>query len=573
MRFCLFVLVCALAFAPPRLVAAPPDKRPMKVDDMFAFKRVAAPQVSPDGKSVVYQVTAVDLEKNTSSTALWLAPTDGKAAPRQLTDPQGKKDTNPRWSPDGERVLFESTRTGTPQLWVLTAGEEPKQLTTISTGAGGGIWSPDGTHVAFVSSVHPEFSTKPFAESDKLNKEKDDAIEKSPVKVKTFTKLFYRHWDEYVGDKRQHLFVIEADPVRKGGGFAAPHDATPGDRDANPTSSTFSSGDDYTFSPDGKFLVFTAVPAKAEAWSTNYDICRVPITNTSPKWETLTAGNKAADGGPKFAATGKKLAWRAQKTAGYEADKWDILVADCKADGTITGAPANATAKYDVSVNEFVWTGGFDRAFLFTADFDGATPVFMVQADGAGFKLEHGGGACGALSASRKRDMVTFTEAAMTHPPEVKAYYWPSEKAKPADVSRANEKLLAELNLPKPESVEVEVEGKVGMQMWVLKPPGFDAGKKWPVVYLVHGGPQGAWENGWSFRWNPQAWAAQGYVIVMPNPRGSTGFGQKYVERDYRRLGRQVLSRPHGRSRLRGETARTWTRNASRRPVGVSAAT
>src|SRR5204862_4766273 len=135
------------------------------------------------------------------------APADGSKPAKPLTDPKGKKDTNPRWSPDGERILFESTRSGTSQLWVVTADGEAKQLTNISTGASNGIWSPDGTHVAFVSAVYPEFSEKPFAESDKLNKEKEDAAEKDPVKAKVFNRLFYRHWDEYVGDKRQHLFV------------------------------------------------------------------------------------------------------------------------------------------------------------------------------------------------------------------------------------------------------------------------------------------------------------------------------------------------------------------------------
>jgi dipeptidyl aminopeptidase/acylaminoacyl peptidase len=507
----------------PAQPAAPAAKRPMTVDDLFAFTRVAAPQISPDGKTVAYQVTTVDLEKNKTSTALWLAPADGKAVPRQLTDPQGKRDANPRWSPDGERILFESTRSGTSQLWVVGADGEPKQLTSVSTGASNGVWSPDGAAVAFVSGVYPEFSGKPFAESDKLNKEKDEAIEKSPVKARTFTRLFYRHWDEYVGDKRQHLFVAGADGKNC-------RDVTPGDRDANPTSDTFSSGGDFTFSPDGRYLVFTAVPERDEAWSTNYDVCRVSVTNTSPRWEALTGDNKAADGGPKFSANGKKLAWRAQKTAGYEADKWDILVADCRPDGTLAGKPFNATAKYDVSVSEFAWTGSYDRAFLFTADADGTTPVFLVQADGTGFKVEYAAGACGSLSVSQKRDMVAFTQTAMDHPAEVGAYRWADEKARPVNVSRANEKLLDELDLRRPEAAEVPVEGGVKMHMWILKPPGFDAAKKWPVAFLVHGGPQGAWEDSWSFRWNPALWAAQGYVVVMPNPRGSTGFGQKFVD-------------------------------------------
>src|SRR3954451_14337707 len=267
--------------------------RPMTLADLVAFQRVADPQVSPDGKSVVYQVGTVDLDANKTSTNLWVAAADGKSPPRRLTT-STKSDRHPRWSPDGKQILFESTRSGDSQLWVIdVGGGEARQLTTISTGASNGIWSPDGKKIAFVSAVYPEFSEKPFAESDKKNKEKLDAAEKSPVKAKVFKQLFFRHWDEYVGDKRQHLFVVDA-----AGG--EPRDVTPGDRDAYPTSTTFGVGDDFTFSPDGSHLVFTAVPEKHEAWSTNYDLCCVSVTNTSPKWQTLTKENAAADSGPRY---------------------------------------------------------------------------------------------------------------------------------------------------------------------------------------------------------------------------------------------------------------------------------
>ena len=520
--------VALLTLAAPAVAA---DKRPMTVEDLFKFKRVAAPQIAPDGKAVVYQLTTVSLEENKSTTALYVAATDGKTPPKPLTDPKGKKDTNPRWSPNGKSILFESNRSGESQLWVVAAeGGEPKQVTTISTGAANGIWSPDGTHVAFVSAVFPDFSEKPFAESDKLNKDKADAAAKNPVKAKTFTKLFYRHWDEYVGDKRQHLFVVKANPAREGGGFSEPHDATPGDRDADPTSKTFSSGDDFTFTPDGSHLVFTAVPAKDEAWSTNYDLCRVSITNTSPKWETLTADNKAADSGPKFSPDGKKLAWRAQTKAGYEADKWDIAVADCKPDGTLAGPPKPALMTLDLSANEFVWYG--DRELVFAADLKGQTPLRRVSLDGPGQSHVPLDGVNASLSATVTADppRIAFTNARLTRPAEVYAG-WPGHKpGGVGDISRANDALLDQLDLPTPDAVKVPVEGGVNMHMWVMKPPGFDASKKWPVVYLVHGGPQGAWEDAWSYRWNPQLWAAQGYVVVMPNPRGSTGFGQKFVD-------------------------------------------
>jgi dipeptidyl aminopeptidase/acylaminoacyl peptidase len=506
-------IVGALAFA-SQLSAA--DKRPMTLDDFFAVKRVAAPQISPDGKHVVYQVTSVDLEKNKSSTGLWITTTDGKGTPKQIT-PNDMKAASPRWSPDGKHILFESGG----QLHVTDSeGAAPVKLTSISTGATSGIWSPDGKSIAFVSSVYPEFSEKPFAESDKLNKEKDDAIAKNPVKAKTFTKLFYRHWVEYIGDKRQHIFVCKADGSEC-------RDVTPGDRDANPTSSTFDSGSNFTFTPDSKYIVFTAPPAENEAWSTNYDLCRVSITNTSTKWETLTKDNKAADSGPKFSPDGKLLAWRSQKIAGYEADKWALTVSECEPDGTLKGEPESGRAKWEWSLNEFVWSG--NRSFLVTVDFDGSTPVLAVE-PGKEVVLFSAPGTHTSLSASPKTGKWVSLNSTLARPADVMVWESPNRDHEPKNVSRANDKLLAELDLPKPVSVEVPVEGDVKMQMWVLKPPGFDASKKYPVVYLVHGGPQSAWKDSWSYRWNPQVWAAQGYVVVMPNPRGSVGFGQKFTD-------------------------------------------
>lgn len=523
----LFAAVSAAVayFAQEAVAADPPKKRPMRVDDLFKFKRVGDPQVSPDGKLVAYQVGTVDLEANKSSTALWVAATDGKTPPKPLTNPNGKSDKHPRWSPDGKTILFESTRSGSSQLWVIALdGGEARQLTDISTGANSAIWSPDGKRIAFVSAVFPEFSELPFAESDKKNKEKDEAIEKNPVKAKTFTKLFFRHWDEYVGDKRQHLFVCTADGKDL-------HDATPGDRDAYPTSTTFSSGEDFTFSPDSKHLVFTAVPEKDEAWSTNYDICRVAVDNKSPKWESLTKDNPAADSGPRFSPNGKYLTWRSQKKAGYEADKWCVTKSDCKPNGTLTSEPfrMNADNFNDMSVNEFIW---HDTIIHFTIDKEGTVPALKMMDSG----LINGGldPAPGMVTnLSSGKDTVAYLRADLTAPAEV--YVGDIEPKLGAiinlrNISHANDTLLSELDRPKPESVKVPVEGKVEMQMWVLKPPGFDPAKKWPVAYLIHGGPQGAWEDGWSYRWNPQAWAAQGYVVVLPNPRGSTGFGQKFVD-------------------------------------------
>jgi dipeptidyl aminopeptidase/acylaminoacyl peptidase len=548
------VMVFAVSILASEVQAADAGKkRPMQIDDLFKFKRVADPQISPDGKHVVYQVTTVDLEGNKSSTALFLAATDGKTPPKQLTNPNGKKDTHPRWSPDGRTILFESTRGGTGQLYTIQpfAGGEATKITSVSTGAGTAIWSPDGKAIAFVSNVRPEFSELPFAEADKKNAEADKAAEDNPVKAKTFTKLFYRHWDSYVEDKRGHLFVITA----KDGGWSEPHNCTPGDRDAYPNSTTFSVGDDFTFTPDSKHLVFAAAPGDGnEAWSTNYDLCRVRINNNKgpqsgrkpTEWESLTEGNKAADNGPRFSPDGKKLAYRAQKKAGYEADKWELYVVDVKPDGTFSGAPKSLTGTLivtdgtyresgqakpeadDLAVNEFAWQTNEGLAFV--ADKEGRSFIYHMPIEGGKAHVNRPqGGSSNSVSFSADGNANAFIQVAMDSPSEVYTSRTIQKDMYVMCISHANDALLAELDRPRPESVKVKVEGG-DMQMWILKPPGFDPAKKWPVAFLVHGGPQGAWEDGWSFRWNPQAWAAQGYVVALPNPRGSTGFGQKFVD-------------------------------------------
>ncbi len=501
--------------------------RAMQIEDLYRFQRVADPQISPQGDWVVYQVSTVDLSANKTATSLWLAAVDGKTPPRQLTNSQGKSDRHPRWSPDGKKILFESSRSGSSQLWVIDIdGGEARQLTTLSTGASTGIWSLDGTKIAFVSSVYPEFSTLTPAESDAKNKAKAEAVENNPVKAKVFTKLFYRHWDSYVEERRQHLFVCNADGTNC-------RDVTPGDRDAYATSTTFSVGDDFSFSADGKSLLFSAAPATAESWSTNYDLCRVFIDEPSTDWQSLTAANPAADVYAKLSPDGKRLAYRAQKIAGYEADRWQLMVVDVAADGAFTSAPRSLTAEMDQTCDEFQWVN--NDILLFATEEKAARKLYAVPvSEGKPYAFGTDRGQITSISVSGNK--VAYSKALMNAPAEifVQAINAGNKTltvdGKPLMLSHANDALLADLNLPRPESVEVPVEGGVSMQMWILKPPGFDPNKRWPIAYLVHGGPQGAWEDGWSYRWCPELWAAQGYVVVLPNPRGSTSFGQKFVD-------------------------------------------
>lgn len=495
---------------------------PMSLDGLYQLDRVADPQLSPDGKLVVYQVTRIlDAAKNQKTTQLWLSNTDGSGV-RQLSHSQ-KADSHARWSPDGSKILFESNRDGSQQLYVLDVvlGGEAKKLTAISTGASNAVWAPDGKSVAFLSTVRPEFSELLFAESDAKNKEAEDAASSSLVKAKTFKRLFYRHWDSYVEDKRNHLFVINVDG-------SDCRDVTPGDRDAYPTSSTFSAGDEFTFSPDSKSLVFTAVPKDGESWSTNHDLCRVAIDNKSKDWQAITTG-KAAESLLKFSPDGKQAAFRMQFKPGYEADKWELMIQDCNLDGTLRGEPFSLTHDLDSPVTDFSWVNNND--LIFTSDEFASSVLYRVSkgAKPSRMSVPFEAGRMGQLTGHSVRgEQLVLARATMNEPAEL--YFGTLTSSKLAAITQHNKKLLDSWERPKPESLLVAVEGAVNMQMWILKPPAFDPAKKWPVVYLVHGGPQGAWEDGWSFRWNPQLWAAQGYIVVLPNPRGSTSFGQKFCD-------------------------------------------
>ena len=511
MKRCNTVVCLSLLFLVSPSLASD-AKRSMAIEDLFRFKRVADAQVSPDGQTVAYVLTNVSLAENKSTSNIWLAPTT-PGAPKQLTS-SDKKDSHPRWSPDGKQILFESNRAQGTQLWVIdVVGGEARQLTHIATDAGNGIWSPDGKWIAFTSAVYPEYSSKPFAESNAQNQKRLDEAAKNPVKARVFSRLFFRHWDEWVEDKRQHLFVIPA-----AGG--EPKDVTPGDQDAYPTSTTFSVGDDFTFTPDSKALFYTAAPARNEAWSTNYDIYRVAIAGGKA---TPITKNLAADGSPRFSPNGQYLAYRAQERPGFEADRWQIMIMPHG------GKPRSITKEFDGSPTEIVWGPHSDRIY-FTAEEKARSPIFSVSvADGAVTRI-YEGHTQASLSISRDGSVLGFTQTALQHPAEVCVLNPENGASTARNISQANAGLLAELDLPKPESVTVPGAGDTPMQMWILKPPGFDPAKKWPLAYLVHGGPQGAWEDGWSFRWNPELWAAQGYVVALPNPRGSTGFGQKYVD-------------------------------------------
>ncbi len=519
-------ITAASAFAQGGAAAADARKRPMELEDLFRFKRVSDPQLSPDGRWVAYVVGVVLKDENRVDTDIWVMPAGG-GEPRRLTQAP-KHDRHPRWSPDGRWIAFESNRDGEDQIWVIPAeGGEARKLTTLSTGATRPVWSPDGKALGFVSEVFPEFSAKPFAEADRLNKERQAARDSSKVKARIITQLLYRHWDSWVDDKRRHIFVL---PVRDGIAAGEPRNATPGDNDGVPTSSTFEEGDEFAFSPDGRTLVFTAPHpvTREQAWTTNHDLWSVDLA-TGERRQITT--NPAADGQPKFSADGKLLAYRAQSRPGHEADRWQLRILSLN-----SGEDWSVTQELDRSVDAIAWNGDH---LVFGAQERGETLLWQVPAKGGAVQRLAVAGTSSEATVSAGSKYLFFLNAGLTRPPEV----WRRDLGTGAteQFTRTNDSLRAQIEWSRVESLTVAGAGGTPVQMWVLFPPGFDPARKYPLVFWVHGGPQGVFADGWSTRWNAALWAAQGYVVALPNPRGSTSFGQQFTDEISRDWGGKVF--------------------------------
>jgi dipeptidyl aminopeptidase/acylaminoacyl peptidase len=495
--------------------------RPMEIQDLFRIKRISAASLSPDGKRIVYTVTTSETVENKTTTDLWICSIDGTNV-RQLTnDP--KHDRNPAWSPDGQWIAFESTRGGDSQIWLISPeGGEPRQLTKISTEADTVVWAPDSKSLGFISTVNPAYSSKPFSESDALNKKDLDQAKNGKVKAKIITKYFYKHWDQWVDGKRKHIFIQSIN-----GGD--PKDVTPGDRDGVPTSTTFAEGPEFTFSPDGKELAFTQAPTENEGWNTNHDIFVMPVGGGTEK--RLTE-NRAADGTPSYSPDGKWIAYRAQSIPGHEADRWQLYLFE-----RATGRTRSLTWEFENSVEHFVWAPD-SKSIYFHAQQTGRVPIFNVSIKGNDVVKVLDTHTNGHVDVSSDGSTLVFEHQRATRPVELCTIGSDGKNLK--QITHTNDELFAELDIPAPESIEYKGAGETKIQAWLFKPPAFDEKKKYPFVLLIHGGPQSAWLSSWSYRWNPALWAAQGYVVLTPNPRGSTGFGQHFVNEISRDWGGKV---------------------------------
>jgi dipeptidyl aminopeptidase/acylaminoacyl peptidase len=480
-------------------------KHPITFTDLISMHRVAEPQVSPDGKWVAYTVATPDMEANRNASNIWVVATAG-GAEIQLT--RSGHDSSPVWSPDGKSIAFLSSRSGDSQVYLLsTDGGEAHPLTKLSTGADMVKWSPDGKTIAFTSSVYPD------CKDDDCNSKRDAEKEKSKVKAHVAEHLLYRHWTHWNDGKRSHLFVVSAD------GSGAPRDLTAGaDYDIPPDER--SGPGDFNFSPDGKEICFTAVTDKIEAISTNADLFIVSAAGGEAKRITTQPG---FDGNPVYSPDGKFIAYHAQLTAGYESDRWRVMLYDRQ-----SGKNENLSEGFDRSAEELAWSPE-SKTIYFTAENETQKQVYAMAAHaGAPPKPIIADTYNAAISLSADGKTLAFERTSLTMPGEVFAAAGDGTNAR--QLTHQNDKLLAGLEMNAPETFWFEGAEKTKVQAMLIRPPNFDASKKYPLLVLLHGGPQTMWSNAWGYRWNAQVFSAAGYVTLMINRRGSTGYGQKFTD-------------------------------------------
>ena len=497
----LLYLSCSLLLAAAVL---PAQKLPFDVHALLKLARIGEPQISPDGKLVAFTVQTVDLEKNTKPKQIYIVPSEG-GAPTPIAT-QGSQNERPRWMPDSKRIAFLSNRSGDAQIWTMNPdGSEPKQITSIATEAGGLLVSPDGKRFVFTSDVFPD------CPDDACNRQRLEDEKKNKVKARTYTTLMFRHWTDWQGKRRSHLLTVRTD-----GGPAK--DLTPGNNDVPPF--TLGGPDDYAISPDSATLCFTMNADPVQATSTNTDLYTVPLAGGESRQLTTGPG---ADSGPVYSPDGKSLAYRSQERAGYESDRWRLMVLDLASGNTNS---INDTT--DRSVGSYTWSPDSTRIF-FTVEDRGRHTLSLIPARGGSSRLlSSGPAAIDDVHLSDGGKTMIYTEQSGSKPAEI--YRTSSSGGAPVALTHLNDDLLSSYSLGKLEELWVEATDKVRIHSFILKPPDFQPRRKYPVVFLIHGGPQGAWGETWSYRWNPQVLAAAGYVVVMPNPRGSTGYGQKFTD-------------------------------------------
>jgi dipeptidyl aminopeptidase/acylaminoacyl peptidase len=475
--------------------------------DLNTLARVSDPQVSPDGRHVVYVQRETDFDANRGRSDLWLVDlATANTRPRRLTQ-HPTNDTHPRWSVDGGSIYFLSSRTGAAQIWRLPLnGGEAVQITDLPVDVTSFRFSRKGDRIALSMDV---FRDCPDL---KCTRERLDAAGKNKVSARSFDSLFVRHWDTWGNGTRSNLFVASLNPD---GRAAAPVNVSRA-LDADVPSKPFGGAEEYAFSPDGDSIVFSArVAGRGEAWSTNFDLYEAPSSGDAPP-RNLTADNPAWDTQPVFLRSGE-LAWLAMQHPGFEADRLRIKL---RRDGKVI----DLAPDWDRSVLHLDVTRD-GRTLLATANDLGQTPLFAVNpADG---KVSRISGAGNVAEFSPARDGTVAVWHDIANPPDL--YLLNAGKA-PHRLTQVNAALLGERTLGSFEQFSFKGWNDETVYGYLVNPPGFSRDARYPVAFVVHGGPQVSFSNHWNWRWNPQAFAARGYAVVFIDFHGSPGYGQAFTD-------------------------------------------
>jgi dipeptidyl aminopeptidase/acylaminoacyl peptidase len=537
---------------PSAAIAGEPEnttgRRPMTFADLQRLKRLSDPQISPSGKWVMFSATDVDLTANTKVTHLWVVPIGGGGEHQVTFWKEGESEG--RFSPDGKHVAFISMNGGkSSQIYIADWNETegklgaPKQLTHLSTEADGPVWSPDSRRLLFVSRVYPECSDEEvWRDEENCNRRRDEAAEKSPVKAMVFDHLLYRHWDSYVGPKRSHVLVVSAtdgNDVR---------DLTPRRWIGDAEAPVFSLGGPigYAWAPDSHEIAFVTNLDAVPAASTNNDVFTLRLDGEGERPVKIST-SPGSDDAPAYSPDGRWLAFRSQARAGYESDRFRLMVFDRQFGKSAAVAQTEKAARsarsgagpikellpaLDGWVDEFRWAPNSKTIYFVTEEMGEANVlsvgIDLPEATAIANKAEYG-----ELQVAPDGRTIITSMMTVRSPAAISAIPLNAAGRGGAPVvrlTRMNDAVLKQLDLPRMESFMFPGAGNTTVQGFLLRPPGFDSAKKYPVKFLIHGGPQGAWGDAWSYRWNPELMAASGYVVVMINPRGSTGYGQAFID-------------------------------------------
>ena len=487
--------------------AATEGPHPFTVEDLVRLQRVADPVISPDGRTVVFSVRETDMAANRGRIDLWSLDLATKGAqPRRLTTHR-ENDSSPEWSADGREIYFLSTRSGSSQVWRLPAnGGEAIQVTDLALDVGTFRVAPNAARIAVTLDVFPDCPDLACSAQRTSEKPKDSA--------QVFDRIFVRHWDTWADNRISQLFVLKLT-----NGVATEPVSVSAALDADVPSKPFGDASEYTFSPDGSRLVFSArLKGKSEPWSTNFDLYEVAVDGSGLR--NRTEGNPAWDTQPVFSRDGTQLAWRAMERAGFESDRFHIVLDDLK-----SGQRRALTKDWDRSVDTMAFsTDG--RTLYATTDHFGQHPLWAVDVKTGKPTMLTGPGRVESFSVGEKE--IVMSTSSLKSPAELQAL-----TIKGGDLRalpRINAAALAQVKLGEPEQFTFAGANGETVYGYAMKPANFKPGAKYPVAFIVHGGPQGSFGNSWSYRWNPQTYAGAGYASVFIDFHGSTGYGQAFTD-------------------------------------------